>query len=208
MKKYILIIFTGMFLSCASTNPKLSAVMKLKNGTSIEGLMTDPSHYVGSKTGKLSIKTANGKVKYKNDEIEKVTIMGQDKIYVPYFKKKFLSLEKNGKIGYLWLTPVKIPQGKASLYSGEKEQTNQHGRYIGTTTFYYVWKNGEEASNYFTSTELGLIVINEGNVFRSMIENVFSDCPELVKKAQNERYKPKNKSAIDIVNEYNSVCGK
>lgn len=207
MKKYALIVLTGMFLSCSSTNPKLSATMQLKNGTTLEGQMRDPSHYVGSATKKLAIKTAGGKVKYKNDEIEKVTILGQDKIYVPFFVKKFMSLKQNGKIKHLWLTPVTTQYGKASLYSGEKEQTNQKGRYIGTTTFYYVWKNGEEAANYFTSSEIGL-TIGEGTAYRAMIENVFSDCPELVKRSKDERYKPKNKSAIDVVNEYNSTCGK
>ncbi|WP_291146479.1 hypothetical protein [Flavobacterium sp. UBA7680] len=207
MKKYALIILTGMFLSCATTNPKLSGVIKLKNGTTVEGLMTDPSHYVGSAPKSLAIKTSNGKFKYKNNEIEKVTILGQEKIYVPFFAKKFMSLKPSGKIKYLWLTPVSIPNGKASLYSGEKEQTNQKGRYIGTTTFYYVWKKGEEASNYFTSSELGL-TIGEGNAYRTMIENVFQDCPELIKKSKDERYKPKNKSVIDVVNEYNSTCGK
>lgn len=207
MKKYVLIILTGIFLSCASTNPKLSAVIKLKNGTTIEGLMTDPSHYVGSAPKSLGIKTPVGKVKYKNEEVEKVTILDQDKIYVPFFAKKFMSLKPSGKIKYLWLTPVNIPKGKASLYSGEKEQTNQKGRYIGTTTFYYVWRNGEKAATYFTSSELGL-TIGEGNAYRLMIENVFSDCPELVQKSKNERYKPKNKSVIEVVNEYNTLCGK
>lgn len=207
MKKYIIIGLTGLFFSCGSTNPKSSAVMTLKNGTTLTGLMSDPSHYVGSATKKLSIKTSDGNLKYKNEEIEKVTVLGVEKIYMPLFDHKFMSLKKNGKIKYQWMTPVNIAKGKASLYSGEKEQTNQKGRYIGTTTFYFVWKNGEEAANYFTSTELGL-TIGEGNAYRTMIEHVFSDCPALIKKSQDEKYKPKNKSAIDVVNEYNSLCGK
>ena len=40
MKKYIIIGLTGLFFSCGSTNPKSSAVMTLKNGTTLTGLIT------------------------------------------------------------------------------------------------------------------------------------------------------------------------
>jgi hypothetical protein len=208
MKKVSLIILTGMFLSCGSTNPKYDATMVLKDGTSVEGLMTDPSHYVagGSKT-KLSIKTTNGKITHKSDEIEKITMLGENKFYIPIYARKFLSFERSGKLKYAWLTPVEIPKGKASLYSGQVEQTNQNGRYIGASTAYYVWKRGDEAASFFTASDV-VFTIGAGNVFRIMIENVFSDCPELVKKAKDEKYKVKIKSAIDVVNEYNSICGK
>jgi hypothetical protein len=206
MNKYIVILLISIFLSCGSKNPKSHAVMKLKDGTTIEGKMTDPSHYVAGATKKLSIKTKDGKIKYNNDEIEQVTISGENKVYNPIYSHKFFSTKKNGKVKYIWMTPVSVTNGKAKLYSAEQEQTNQKGRYIGTSTYYYVWKDGEDACDYLYNKDIGLS-IGAGSVYRTMIKQVFSDCPDLVKKSKDEKYKPNNKSVIDVVNEYNSMCG-
>ncbi|WP_427874666.1 hypothetical protein [Flavobacterium sp. MMS24-S5] len=204
MKKYVIIIFTSLFLSCASKNPQLESTTLLKDGTSVEGLMKDPSHYVNLNNNKkkLSIKTKDGKITYTNTDIEKVTISGEDKILLPVYSNK-----KKGKLKYLWLTPIEITQGKASLYSLEKEVTNPRGHYMGITTIYYIWRKGENAAELFTATDVGA-TIGAGSFYRTTIHRFFYDCPELVKKSKDEKYKPKTNTAIDVFKEYNSICGK
>ncbi|MBJ2174549.1 hypothetical protein JBL43_09890 [Aureibaculum sp. A20] len=200
MKK-ILIIIAFLFVM-PMAGQKNEAILYFKDGTELKGLAK-----VTSKK-KIKFRTKKGAKKQLYNYLEldgvKITFNNWDRLVISTYYYK-----KTEQFKYSLLK--EIIKGKLSIYHKSGIQSGEDWSDMSTSeNGYYVWKEGDEIAVLIENFEQTDNIFSKKN--KKAAIRYFNDCPELVKKIENNEFKgtvnPLSQR-IDlkrVVNFYNENC--
>ncbi|MBQ4822593.1 hypothetical protein [Aquimarina sp. MMG016] len=192
MKKTFLLLLITILTGIGTYGQKTNATLIFKNGIKLRGLGT----VINDGDVKFRESKKHKRVYYSFDKLDSVMVYDTDVVYTYVRKKVKDKLERK-------VLRVVAKGKKVTLYKVVIEGYTDTGMgpsfgHHHSISGYYASKEGEKEVTHLGSS--GLFSIN----FKKAASKYFEDCPVLVEKIKNKKYKKRN--ILEIVEYYNKEC--